>query len=155
MKYSESSSRRAKPTMPAGRDGRALATLALPAACPNPDPSRSSTSHSLCCRCRPARRNAACRLAGSASLGRVENHAAPGVGAHEIIIRGGKREARIELHRVGTRLVGGDGVEDAVERQLRFEIDVLHAGRVDIALADQLAGAVVAVEPAEDDVPLL
>ena len=59
------------------------------------------------------------------------------------------------MTRVRPRVALGDRLLDAVERELRLEIDVLHAGRVDVALADQLAGAVVAVEAAEDDVAVL
>ena len=71
------------------------------------------------------------------------------------VVRLGQREARIELHRVRPGLALGDRLLDAVERELGLEVDVLHAGRIDVALADQLAGAVVAVEAAEDDVAFL
>jgi hypothetical protein len=84
-----------------------------------------------------------------------KQHAAPHVHLALAEVVAGQREARVLDHLVRLRLARLDGRQDRVQRLLDLEVQVLHAGGVDVAVLDQLAGGGVAVEAGHPDMALL
>ena len=77
----------------------------------------------------------------------VQHLATPSLGALEIVVCCREGKARIELDSVRSGIAVVDSLHYAVEGELCLQVHVLHAGGVDVALANELARAIVAIEP--------